>query len=247
MGIPHFYDEGFNKEKQLIFFAEELLGNTLDSFLERNGGTLPLETVMRIANQLIERFEALHSKGFVLRDISPKNIMTGVGSHTEDLYFIDLGCAKSFFKIGDTTHIPSFKMKQVFEGTPIFGSIHSLKGGGHTRRDDMEALGYLLIYCIKGTLPWESSAKQVKIWNPKSYFTLASQKEKVGLDQLCSDLPGILQKKNLINSKILCEIDGFKKYLSICLNLGFDEKPNYAQLKKLFPVSITSFNWVKKN
>lgn len=176
-GIPTYYDEGFDKERKLIFFAEELLGETLDNLREKCGGTFSIPTVCNIAVQLVRstsRFcllksnadgasifkigalEGLHSKGFALRDIAPKNVMTGKSSKVNKLYFIDLGCAKTFFKTGDKRlHVDPFKTKQSFEGTPIFGSIRGLKGEGQTRRDDLEALGYLLIFFAKGTLPWE--------------------------------------------------------------------------------------------
>lgn len=233
-GIPTYYDEGFDKERKLIFFAEELLGETLDNLREKCGGTFSIPTVCNIAVQLVRstsRFcllksnadgasifkigalEGLHSKGFALRDIAPKNVMTGKSSKVNKLYFIDLGCAKTFFKTGDKRlHVDPFKTKQSFEGTPIFGSIRGLKGEGQTRRDDLEALGYLLIFFAKGTLPWEGkendfffcawilksffleSAKGVKKWTPKAYETLANQKSKVSLDELCSDLPS--KKRN---------------------------------------------------
>jgi len=215
-GFPKLIDEGFDKEKKIIFFMEELLGDTIEDIFKKNKG-FSNSTLANIAIQLINSLEKIHEKGYVIRDISSKNILNGRDDNSNKLYFIDLGIAQSINKTGEKKHIDIYKKQQLFEGTPIFGSINGLIGKGQTRRDDLESLAYLLIYLNKGNLPWEKKAKKIKKWTMKNYQNLSIEIKNFPIDELCLGLP-----------------NNFKKYLNIVRKLNFSEQPNYELLKNLF-------------
>lgn len=42
----------------------------------------------------------------------------------------------------------------VFKGAPLFTSIGILNGNRAGMRDDLESVGYILVYLLCGNLPW---------------------------------------------------------------------------------------------
>ena len=97
---------------------------------------------------MIERLEWMHSKNFVHRDLKPENIMIGHGKKQHLIYLIDFGLAKRYKNPVTGQHIENNK-KDFIIGTIKFLSIESHKGFQHGRRDDLEALGRVLISLMK--------------------------------------------------------------------------------------------------
>ena len=84
------------------------------------------------------------------------------------------------------------------------------KGYELSRRDDLESLGYILIYLSSGSLPWENIILQEEICNRKKLLTSNIK------------IPGIY--------------DIFISYLNYVKNLEFIETPDYEYIKKLFNI-----------
>lgn len=101
---------------------------------------------------MISRVEFVHSKNFLHRDIKPDNFLMGLGKRASMLFLIDFGLAKRFIT-RDGLHIP-FKDKKNLTGTARYASINTHLGLEQSRRDDMESVGYVLVYLLKGSLPW---------------------------------------------------------------------------------------------
>lgn len=113
-----------------------------------------VSTILQIGLQIINRLEAIHKKGFVHRDIKANNFMVGRADRNKIVYVIDFGLSKRYRdpKTGD--HIP-FKTGKSLVGTARFASIASHQGHEQGRKDDLESLGFLLLYFLRGKLPWQ--------------------------------------------------------------------------------------------
>lgn len=113
-----------------------------------------LATTLAIGLQLVTRLEQIHRKGFVHRDIKANNFMIGGGDDRKVVYVIDFGLAKRFRDLRTGQHIP-VKGGKSLVGTARYASIASHEGFEQCRRDDLESLGYLLLYFLIGKLPWQ--------------------------------------------------------------------------------------------
>ena len=83
-----------------------------------------------------------------------------------------------------------------------------------SRRDDLESLGYLMLYLCKGRLPWQGLEAATKM---EKYDRIRKKKASTSTEVLCKGLP-----------------NEFAIYLNYTRNLGFDEKPDYSYLRQIF-------------
>jgi serine/threonine protein kinase len=132
--------------------AIELLGPSLEDLFVYCGRKLSLKTVLLIADQLITRIEAMHNMGYIHRDLKPENILMGLEENASILYLIDYGLAKKW-KTSNNCHIP-FREGKSLTGTARYASAATHLGIEQSRRDDLEGAGYVLLYLLKGELPW---------------------------------------------------------------------------------------------
>jgi casein kinase 1 len=126
-----------------------------------SGKKLSISTTLNIGVQIITRLEQIHRKGFVHRDIKANNFMIGRGEHSKIVYIIDFGLAKRYKDLRTGQHIP-IKGGKSLVGTARYASIASHEGFEQCRRDDLESLGYLLLYFLRGKLPWQGIQIQNK-------------------------------------------------------------------------------------
>mmetsp|Transcript_33149 Transcript_33149/g.89751 ORF Transcript_33149/g.89751 Transcript_33149/m.89751 type:complete len:349 (-) Transcript_33149:81-1127(-) len=188
----------------------DLLGKSLEERLHGQRGTFTVASTVLVAEQVLRRIEYLHSKGIIHRDIKPENFMFGVNEKTHHLYLIDFGLSKKYW---DVKH-SAMRMKLSLTGTARYASINAHRGIEQSRRDDLEAIGHMLIYFLRGHLPW--SGLEAKTQEEK-YRKIRETKENVPLDSLCEGFP-----------------DAFKIYLRTCRDMEFKERPDYSALRKLF-------------
>ena len=76
----------------------------------------------------------------------------GLEAHVSTLYLIDYGLAKKW-QTPDGEHIPIREGKNL-TGTARYASAATHLGIEQSRRDDLEGAGYVLLYLLKGELPW---------------------------------------------------------------------------------------------
>ncbi|KAK1315114.1 Casein kinase I isoform delta-like [Acorus calamus] len=191
----------------------DLLGPSLEDLFVYCGRKFSLKTVLMLAEQMINRIEFVHSKGYLHRDIKPDNFLMGLGRKANQVYIIDFGLAKRYRDSTTNRHIP-YRENKNLTGTARYASSNTHLGIEQSRRDDLESLGYVLLYFLRGSLPWQG-------------LKAATKKQKY--DKIC-------EKKLATPIEVLCKSHPveFASYFHYCHSLTFDQRPDYGFLKRLF-------------
>ena len=173
--IPKLYFIGEQGAYYILIL--ELLGPSLKQLLEKVGGKFSLETTLKIGIQVLDIVKEIHMRGIVLRYLKPGNMVIGKKENKDYIYLIDFEIAVEYLRNGK--HICYEEGKSV-KGNRKYISINTHFGKEISRRDDIESLGYNLIYFIKGTLPWSKIRES---------HDIRDKKINTSLDELCEGLP----------------------------------------------------------
>jgi serine/threonine protein kinase len=193
--------------------AIDLLGNSLEQLLNDCKRRFSLKTVLMIADQLLVRIEYLHRRGMIHRDIKPDNFMIGRESKCNIIYMIDFGLAKYYRDQKTQQHIPYVEGKRLV-GTARYVSLNTHFGVEPSRRDDLEAIGYLLIYFLKCSLPWMGVKAETR---DAKYAAIQEMKNSISIDTLCTGLP-----------------EEFNQFFMEVRGLAFTDEPQYSSYRTLF-------------
>ena len=231
VGIPKIY--WYGKQGNYNILVMESLGPSLED-LYNKFKKFSLQTTLMSMDQMITRIEYIHSKGFVHRDVKPDNFLIGKLNKKEQIYIIDFGLAKRYKDEKTGKHIPYEEGKSLI-GTARYASINTHLGVDQSRRDDIEALAYILIYFMKGSLPWQGlKAKNMK----EKYDKIKEKKISTSIHELCEGLS-----------------NDFVKFITYARELKFDSKPDYIFLKNIIrqvmkdnklAFSTYKFDWLNK-
>ncbi|KAJ0740881.1 putative protein kinase CK1-CK1 family [Helianthus annuus] len=210
-GIPNV--RWFGVEGDYNVLVMDLLGPSLEDLFNFCNRKLSLKTVLMLADQMINRIEFVHSKSFLHRDIKPDNFLMGLGRRANQVYIIDFGLAKKYRDTTTHQHIP-YRDNKNLTGTARYASMNTHLGIEQSRRDDLESLGYVLMYFLRGSLPWQG----LKAGNKKQkYEKISEKKVSTSIEALCRGYP-----------------TEFASYFHYCRSLRFEDKPDYAYLKRIF-------------
>ena len=190
----------------------QLLGKSLDNIFEEHNKKFSIKTICMIGIQILDRIEYMHSKHLVHGDIKPDNFVLGLNEESHIIYIIDLGLCQKYRSAITLKHLP-FKEKTKFIGTPRYASINSLKRYKLSRRDDLESMGYSLIYFLRGNLPWQGL--QVNFPDDRKKRIL-EKKESISAEELCKGFP----------------IE-FTEFLNYARKLEYEQEPDYKYLRGL--------------
>lgn len=212
-GIPRIkrYFESENR----CYMVMQLLGKSLDQLLESNINTnnkpFDITSTLKLGIQVVTLLEKIHNSGYLHRDIKPNNFLVGLGRDKDSVFIMDFGLSKKY--IEDDNHI-NMKIGKSIVGTARYISINVHNGYEPSRRDDLESVGYVLVYLLLNKLPWQGLKKKKDVDHIK---TIGECKKNTELEVLCEGLPQC-----------------FLEYIKYCRDLEFNEKPDYEYLKKLF-------------
>eukprot|EP00928_Gymnodinium_smaydae_P021966 TRINITY_DN18606_c0_g1_i1.p1 TRINITY_DN18606_c0_g1~~TRINITY_DN18606_c0_g1_i1.p1 ORF type:complete len:437 (+),score=74.28 TRINITY_DN18606_c0_g1_i1:145-1455(+) len=190
----------------------DLLGPSLEDLFNICHRKFSLKTVLMIADQMLYRIEYLHSKNFIHRDIKPDNFLMGRGKQADVVFLIDFGLAKKFLDPRSQEHIP-YREDKSLTGTARYASINAHLGIEQSRRDDLEAIGYVLMYFNRSQLPWQGLQAATK---EEKYQKIMECKIATSVEALCQGFPMV-----------------FASYLNYCRSLRFEDQPDYAFLRRL--------------
>ena len=220
IGIPEVHWAG--QEGEFNAMVMDLLGPCLEDLFNYCMRKFSLKTILMLADQMMHRMEFIHKKQFIHRDIKPENFVMGTGSKGHHLFLLDFGLSKKFWDARTKAHI-QFKEGKALTGTARYCSANAHRGIEVSRRDDLESIGYLLLYFYKGSLPWQglnapdAHAKTVKI---------GEKKMQTPLEELCKDAP-----------------QQFLQFLRYSRQLRFEDEPDYDLCRGWFREVMEQHNY----
>ena len=216
--IPNVRSYGTSGNYNILIM--QLMGKSLEDLINIRK-TFPLKTVCLIGYQMITVLEYIHNKHIVHRDLKPDNFVMGLNELAKYVYLLDFGLAKKYRSSTTLKHYPLINKKKL-TGTARYASINALRGYEQSRRDDLESAGYVLMYFLRGSLPWQGIPGKNK---DERYKKILQKKEETSAHELCKDFP-----------------EEFEKYIDYTRNMEYEEDPDYERLKEYFKNIIEEKN-----
>ena len=208
--IPNIESFGTSGEYNILIM--QLMDKSLEDLINIHKN-FSVKTVCLLAFQMMNILQNIHDKHIIHRDIKPDNFVMGNSENNAHLYIIDFGLAKKFRSSRTLVQYPYIKKKKL-TGTARYASIHALEEYEQSRRDDLESVGYVLLYFLRGSLPWQGLKVKTK---EARYQKILEKKKETTSEELCKNFP-----------------EEFQEYVTYTRNLGYTDDPDYDMLRGLF-------------
>ena len=231
-GIPSI--ELYTEEEDYNIMIMQLLGKSLEGLLKlTTNKRFSIKTISLLGYEIVPILKFIHDKHIIHRDIKPDNFAIGYEDPCQ-IYILDFGLAKKYRSSKTLKQIPMIKHTRL-TGTARYASINALKGFEQSRRDDMESLGYVLAYLIRGNLPWQGMPAKTK---EEKYAKILNKKLGLSTEKLLKNWP-----QELVD------------YIKYCKLLKYEQEPDYEYLLGLFKNILKKkgesidykFDWVSNN
>ncbi|EFO27211.1 serine/threonine protein kinase [Loa loa] len=209
-GTPHVY--WFGRVDGCKAMVMDLTGPALEELFIYCNRRFSLKTVLMLADQMLDRIQTLHDAGYVHRDLTSDTFVVGIEENIAKVYLVTMKLASKYIKIsgGCRKHIPYGENIEFF-GSSYFASLNRHLGTVASRRDDLESYIYILLYFLKGNLPWQIYG------NSNELEQVLKIKTSTSIETLCHGLP-----------------TEFATVLNYCRTLKFEDKPDYLFIRQLF-------------
>ena len=208
--IPYIKSFGYSGNYNVLVM--QLLDKSLEDLFNKLS-KFSIKTTSMLGYQMVTILQYIHDRHIIHRDIKPDNFVMGAKENNARLYFLDFGLAKKYRSSRTLIQYPYIKKKKL-TGTARYASIHALEAYEQSRRDDLESVGYVLMYFLRGELPWQGLRVKSK---EDRYKKILEKKKDTSSEELCVGFPS-----------------EFYNYVNYCKNLEYAENPDYDMLKQLF-------------
>ncbi|KAJ1848790.1 Palmitoylated plasma membrane-bound casein kinase [Coemansia sp. RSA 2708] len=218
-GVPDVHY--FGQEGLYNVLCMDLLGPSLEDLFDMCGRRFSIKTVAMLAKNMLMRIQTVHEHNLIYRDIKPDNFLIGYprSPNFNMVCMVDFGMAKQYRDPRTQQHIP-YRERKSLSGTARYMSINTHLGREQSRRDDLEALGHVFMYFLRGSLPWQGLKAAT---NKQKYEKIGERKQQVGVRELCEGFP-----------------PEFAVYLSTVRKYAFEETPDYDYLRGLFDTVLAN-------
>ena len=208
--IPFIKSYGYSGDFNVLVM--QLLDKSLEDLINKYN-TFSIKTTALLGYQMVNILQYIHDRHIIHRDIKPDNFVMGAQEDNAKLYILDFGLAKKYRSSRTLIQYPYVKKKKL-TGTARYASIHALEAYEQSRRDDLESVGYVLMYFLRGNLPWQGLKVRSK---EDRYKKILEKKKETSSQDLCKDFP-----------------HEFFEYVDYSRKLEYEENPDYDFLRKRF-------------
>jgi casein kinase 1 len=150
----------------------------------------------------------------------------------------DFGMAKHYRDPKTRIHIP-YRERKSLSGTARYMSINTHLGREQSRRDDLESLGHVFMYFLRGGLPWQGLRAAT---NKQKYEKIGEKKQTTPISELCEGFPGKATRCFPLFASLIKPTEEFSIYMNYVRKLGFEETPDYDFLRELFTKVLKTLN-----